>query len=79
MHTAAAARGRGVAIAVLSCLLDLARERGYVRVSLETGAGEAFRPARALYERCGFVTCDAFGRYPDNPDSAFLTIALPGP
>ncbi|MEU6559655.1 GNAT family N-acetyltransferase [Nocardia nova] len=76
MHTAAEARGTGVATAVVGCLLDLARARGHHRVSLETGAAEAFRPARGLYARCGFVTCGPFGGYPADTDSVFMTIAL---
>ena len=49
MHTAAAARGRGLGRAMLAHLLAEARGRGYRRVSLETGAMAAFAPARALY------------------------------
>ncbi|MFF0455963.1 GNAT family N-acetyltransferase [Nocardia africana] len=73
MHTVEAARGHGIGTAIVTHLLDLARARGWVRVSLETGAGEAFRPARTLYERCGFVACGAFGDYLDNGTSAFMT------
>ena len=49
MHTAEAARGRGVGAAIVAHLLALARERGYTQVSLETGARPAFAPARRLY------------------------------
>ncbi|WP_290049079.1 GNAT family N-acetyltransferase [Nocardia nova] len=76
MHTVDAARGRGVGTAIVTHLLELARARGWVRVSLETGAGEAFRPARTLYERCGFVRCGAFGDYLDNGTSVFMTRAV---
>ncbi len=76
MHTAEAARGRGVGAAIVDHLLGLARERGYARVSLETGAGPAFAPARRLYARAGFVPCGAFGDYAPSPNSAYMTLAL---
>ena len=46
---------QGVGKAMLRHLLNVARARGYARVSLETGRGEAFDPAIALYRRHGFV------------------------
>ena len=76
MHTAEAARGRGVGAAIVAHLVALARERGYTRVSLETGAGPAFAPARRLYARAGFTPCGAFGDYADSPNSAYMTLAL---
>ena len=76
MHTAEAARGRGVGAAIVTYLLGLARERGYTHVSLETGAGPAFEPARRLYARAGFTPCGAFGDYVPSPNSAYMTLAL---
>ena len=49
MHTAQAARGQGVARAILERLLRVARERGHREVSLETGTAPVFAPARHLY------------------------------
>ena len=77
MHTAAAYRGRGYARAMLEHLLDTARERGYRRVSLETGNTEAFAPARALYAAAGFTLCGRFGDYPESGFSTFMTLELP--
>lgn len=76
MHTAAEARGRGVARGLLDHLVAVARERGYARLSLETGTMEAFAPARQLYVRAGFVPCEPFGDYAPSPDNTFLTLAL---
>ena len=45
---------QGVGKAMLRHLLNVARARGYARVSLETGRGEAFDPAIALYRHLGF-------------------------
>ncbi len=76
MHTSAAARGRGIGGAVLRHLLDLARERGFTRVSLETGSPEGFAPARGLYARHGFTACGPFGDYAPSPWSTFMTMPL---
>jgi putative acetyltransferase len=77
MHTAEAARGRGIGRAMLSHLLGIARSRGFRRVSLETGTMAAFAPARALYASAGFVPCGAFGDYRPSQDNCFMTLALP--
>lgn len=79
MHTVEAARGRGVGRAILDHLLDLARERGFSRVSLETGSMAAFAPALALYERAGFERCEPFGDYRASRNSVYMTLPLGGP
>ena len=76
MHTAVAARGQGIGAAVLGHLVGLAGDRGYRRVSLETGTMAAFEPARLLYAKSGFVACSPFEGYSDSPSSAFMTLAL---
>jgi putative acetyltransferase len=76
MHTAQAARGRGVGRAMLAHLLGVARDRGYHRVSLETGTMAAFAPARALYASAGFRPCGPFGSYRPSPNSTFMTLLL---
>jgi putative acetyltransferase len=76
MHTAEAARGQGIGRRLVEHLLAVARERGYDRVSLETGAGPAFIAARVLYERAGFAPCPPFGDYEPSPNSTCMTLAL---
>ena len=77
MRTAPQARGRGVATALLSHLLEDATGRGVVRLSLETGSMDFFAPARALYARSGFEPCGPFGSYVEDPNSVFMTRRLP--
>jgi YfiH family protein len=76
MHTAATARRLGIGRAIVAHLVDAARAQGFERVSLETGAQDAFAPARGLYAATGFTPCGPFGDYPDSPDSAFMTRVL---
>jgi len=73
MHTAEAARGRGVGSAMLQQIMTAARERGMSRLSLETGSWPYFAPARALYARHGFVECGPFGEYRMDRNSVFMT------
>jgi putative acetyltransferase len=77
MHTAARARGQGVAAALVDHLVEVARRRGYRTVSLETGSQDAFAPARALYAKAGFSVCEAFGDYPESANSVFMRRDLP--
>ena len=73
MHTAAEARGRGVARAILSALLEAARSDEMTRVSLETGSAEMFAHARALYAAHGFEERQHIGDYVLAPLSVFKT------
>ena len=76
MHTAEAARGRGVGSAMLAHIVAAARASGMSRVSLETGSWPYFAAARAMYARHGFVECAPFGDYRADPNSVFMTLAL---
>lgn len=76
MRTAAETRGQGVGAALLAHVVATAQERGYVRLSLETGTQEYFAPARRLYRRHGFVECGPFGAYGLDENSAYFTREL---
>lgn len=76
MRTAARHRGKGVAAALLSHILEEARRRDYRRLSLETGSMQAFVPAHKLYARFGFTMCEPFADYIEDPNSVFMTREL---
>ena len=76
MRTASSHRRSGVASLLLEHMLDVARERGYRTLSLETGSYAALAPARALYEKFGFQYCGPFGDYKADPNSVFMTRIL---
>lgn len=73
MRTAAEHLRRGTGAALVSHILKAARERGYKRLSLETGSGAAFDPAHALYRQFGFTECGPFGDYKEDPFSRFFS------
>ncbi|MEQ8441453.1 MAG: GNAT family N-acetyltransferase [Alphaproteobacteria bacterium] len=78
MHTAAAFRGRGVAALLVDHILKTAQERGYSRLSLETGVTEHFAAAQALYRKFGFEKTGPFSTYREDPHSLFMTKELVG-
>jgi putative acetyltransferase len=76
MRTAEAHLRRGAAAQMLDHIIAEARARGYVRLSLETGSGDAFMPATLLYVARGFKPCPPFADYVEDPFSRFFTLAL---
>lgn len=76
MRADPAFRGRGAGKAMLHHLIAVARERGYARLSLETGRPAPFLPARRLYESHGFAECPPFADYREDPFSICMTLDL---
>jgi len=76
MHTAQSARRRGVGTAMLKHIIAAARTSGCLRLSLETGSSDYFKPARALYGTHGFVECPPFADYVLDPNSVFMSLDL---
>ena len=76
MRTDPAHLRRGVAAALLEHIIGEARGRGVARLSLETGSGEAFEPALALYRRRGFRDGGAFADYEASAFNQFLHLDL---
>lgn len=79
MHTAEEARGRGIGRAMVDHLIGVARDRGFDRVSIETGSMPAFAAARSLYARAGFTPCGPFGDYAASPNRTLMTLSLDRP
>jgi putative acetyltransferase len=76
MRTPRAHRRRGAGRAVVAHILAEARSRGYRRLSLETGSGEAFEPAQSLYRSFGFTACGPFAGYQADPNAVFMSLEL---
>jgi putative acetyltransferase len=67
---------RGVASALLDHIIEAARSKDMVSLSLETGSGSYFEPALSLYRRRGFVDGDAFADYQRSAFNQFLHLTL---
>jgi putative acetyltransferase len=76
MHTAARARRKGIGSAMLGHIIAFAQSAGISKLSLETGSWDYFQPAVALYRKYGFVECQPFADYVQDPNSIFMTLHL---
>lgn len=76
MRTADGALRKGVGQALLDALCEIAREPGYAQLMLETGQGELFEAANALYLKNGFLRREAFGDYRETDFNIFYEKSL---
>jgi putative acetyltransferase len=75
MYVDPAVRGQRIGERLLQTLEATLTEQGVALALLETGNDQ--REAVRLYERCGYTRRGAFGGYPDNGLSLFMSKALP--
>ena len=66
-------RRKGYGIKIINYLIEEAKKLDIKRVSIETGAGKFFTPARKLFEKCGFKPCLPFAHYKIDVNSLYLT------
>ena len=69
-------RGKGNGIKVINHLIEKAEKLEIKRLSIETGAGIFFAPARKLFNNCGFKPCPPFAHYEEDINSLYLTKLL---
>ena len=69
-------RNKGYGINVINHLINEAKKLRIERLSIETGAGEFFKPARKLFKQCGFEICKPFAHYKEDINSVYLTKIL---
>ena len=66
-------RNQGYGIDVINHLILEAKKLSVIQLSIETGAGDFFIPARKLFKNCGFVPCKPFAHYKEDINSIYLT------
>ena len=66
-------RNKGNGIKVIKHLIEEAKKLNIKRISIETGAGKFFEPARKLFEKCDFKPCEPFAHYKKDINSLYLT------
>ena len=66
-------RKKGYGVIVINHLISEAKKLDIKRLSIETGAGDFFIPARKLFKSCGFELCEPFAHYKEDVNSVYLT------
>ena len=66
-------RKKGYGIKVINHLIYEAQKLNIKKLSIETGAGDFFIPARKLFDKCGFEICEPFAHYSKDINSIYLT------
>jgi len=69
-------RKKGNGIKIIKHLIGEAKKLNIKKISLETGAGIFFKPARELFVLCGFKTCEPFAHYKKDINSVYLSILI---
>ena len=69
-------RKRGVGERIINHLIEEAKKLKISKLSIETGAGDFFLPARNLFSKFGFKTCPPFAHYKDDPNSCYFSLSL---
>tara|TARA_B110000003_G_scaffold256823_1_gene274607 strand:+ start:151 stop:618 length:468 start_codon:yes stop_codon:yes gene_type:complete len=69
-------RNQGYGLKVINHLIDKAKKLNIKKLSLETGAGNFFAPARKLFVKCGFKICDPFSHYKQDVNSVYMSMLI---
>jgi len=67
---------KGVGERIINHLIEEAKKLKISKLSIETGAGEFFLPARNLFSKFGFKKCPPFAHYKEDPNSCYYTLNL---
>ena len=69
-------RRTGIGEKIIDHLIEEAKKLEISKLSVETGAGEFFLPARKLFSKFGFKACPPFAHYKEDPNSCYYTLNL---
>ena len=63
-------------IKIINHLINEAKKLNVNKLSLETGAGNFFLPARKLFISSGFKVCEPFSHYKDDVNSVYMSLLI---
>ena len=66
-------RYQGLSVKIIEHLIEEAKKLDIQRISIETGAGKFFEPARKLFKKCNFLPCKPFAHYKADQNSIYLS------
>ena len=67
---------KGAGERIINHLIEEAKKLKISKLSIETGAGKFFLPARKLFVKFGFKKCPPFAHYKEDPNSCYYTLNL---
>ena len=69
-------RNKKNGLKVINHLIKEAKKLDIEKLSLETGAGVFFNPARKLFNKCGFKVCNPFSHYKEDVNSVYMSMLI---
>tara|TARA_B100002052_G_C15661388_1_gene497479 strand:+ start:41 stop:499 length:459 start_codon:yes stop_codon:yes gene_type:complete len=69
-------RKKGYGKKIICHLISESKEIGIKKLSVETGSGNFFLPARKLFTSCGFKPCDPFAHYKLDANSCYFNLII---
>ena len=69
-------RNKKNGIKIIDHLINEAKKLNIKKLSLETGAGEFFLPARKIFIERGFKVCEPFSHYKDDINSVYMSLLI---
>ena len=66
-------RKKGNGKKIINHLIKNSKKLQIKKLSIETGTGIFFKSARKLFVKIGFVSCEPFAHYKNDPNSCFYT------
>ena len=69
-------RNKGNGLKVINHLINEAKKLNIKKLSLETGAGKFFIPARKLFIKSGFKVCNPFSHYKKDINSVYMSMLI---
>ena len=69
-------RKKGNGIKIINKLIEKAEKLNIKKISVETGAGNFFKPARELFILSGFKLCKPFAHYREDINSVYMSMVI---
>ncbi len=69
-------RGKGHGVKIIQHLVVEAKKLNIKKLSIETGSGDFFAPARKLFIKFGFKPSEPFAHYKVDPNSCYFSLNL---
>ena len=69
-------RNKGIGERIINHLIEEAKKLKISKLSIETGSGDFFLPARKLFAKFGFKKCPPFAHYKEDPNSCYYSLNI---